>query len=71
MSALVGYSDYGRIATVRTTSSVSDINKICILTYLQRCLTASKNIPHIFAVPSAKSATLSANVIEVVGAHLN
>jgi len=71
MSALVGYSDYGRIATVRTISSVSNINKITILTYLQRCFTASKNNPQFSAVPSAKNVRLRANVIEVVGAHLN
>lgn len=56
MSALVDYSDYGRIATVRAISSVSNIKKIRILTYLQRFLTASKNNPKFSVVPSAGSA---------------
>jgi hypothetical protein len=55
----------------RTISSVSNIIKIRVLTYLQRCFTASKNNPQFSAVPSAESARLRANVIEVVVVHLN
>jgi hypothetical protein len=56
MSALVGYLDYARTATVRTISSLSNINKIRILTFLQCCFTASKNNTQFSGVPSAKSA---------------
>lgn len=71
MSASVDYSDYGSIVIVRTVSSASNISTIRILTYLQRCFTASKNNSQFAAVPSAESARLRENVIEVVVAHLN